>query len=40
MHILHINQRNQILFKYLTDKKKKERMGLRNGDGGGGGGGA
>jgi len=33
MHILHLNQRNQrnqILFQYLRDKKKKERRGLRN----------
>ena len=29
MHILHLNQRNQILFQYLRDKKKKERRGLR-----------
>ena len=37
MHILHLNQRNQILFQYLRDKKKKERRGLRKrGEGGGG----
>ena len=32
MHILHLNQRNQrnqILFQYLRDKKKNERRGLR-----------
>ena len=38
MHILHLNQgnqRNQILFQYLRDKKKKERRGLRKRGGGG-----
>ena len=39
MHILHLNQRNQILFQYLRDKKKKkkkkERKGLRKKGGGG-----
>ena len=25
MHILHLNQRNQILFQYLRDKKKKKK---------------
>ena len=29
MHILHLNQRNQILFQYSRDKKKKRRRGLR-----------
>ena len=24
MHILHLNQRNQILFRYLRDKEKKK----------------
>ena len=40
MHILHLNQgnqRNQILFQYLRDKKKKERRGLIKRGGGGGG---
>ena len=27
MHILHLNQRNQILFRYLRDKKKKKKEG-------------
>ena len=31
MHILHFNQRNQILFRYLRDKEKKERRGFRKG---------
>jgi len=38
MHILHLNQRNQrnqILFQYLRDTKKKERRGLRKRGGGG-----
>ena len=35
MHILHLNQRNQILFQYLRDKKRKERRGLRKKGGGG-----
>ena len=35
MHILHLNQKNQILFQYLRDKKKKERRGLRKREGGG-----
>ena len=38
MHILHLNQRNernQILFQYLRDKKKeKERRGFRKRGGG------
>ena len=37
MHILHLNQRNQrnqILFQYLRDKKKKERRRLRKRGGG------
>ena len=37
MHILHLNQRNQrnqILFQYLRDKKKKETRGLRKRGGG------
>ena len=25
MHIVHLNQRNQILFQYLRDKKKKKK---------------
>ena len=25
MHILHLNQRNQILFQYLRDKEKKRK---------------
>ena len=38
MHILHLNQRNQrnqILFQYLRDKKKEERGELRKRGGGG-----
>ena len=33
MHILHLNQKNQILFQYLRDKKKKE-VGSEKGGGG------
>ena len=29
VNFLNLNQRNQILFQYLRDKKKKERRGLR-----------
>ena len=36
MHILHLNQRNQILFQYLRDKKKKKEGGSEKGGGGGG----
>ena len=42
MHILHLNQRNQrnqILFQYLRDKKKKKIKGAQKRGGGGGGGG-
>ena len=36
MHILHLNQRNQILFRYLRDKeKKKEGSSEKKGAGGG-----
>ena len=37
MHILHLNQRNQrnqILFQYLRDKKKKKEGGSEKGLGG------
>ena len=35
MHILHLNQRNQILFRYLRDKgKKKEESWEKKGGGG------
>ena len=37
MHILHLNQRNQILFRYLSDKKKKKKEGGSEKGGGGGG---
>ena len=29
MHILHLNQRNQILFQYLRDKEKKGKNGVQ-----------
>ena len=29
MHILHLNQRNQILFQYLRDKKKERKKGTQ-----------
>ena len=29
MHILHLNQRNQILFQYLRDKKKERKKGAQ-----------
>ena len=38
MHILHLNQRNQrnqILFQYLRDKKKKRKKGTQKKGGGG-----
>ena len=31
MHILHLNQRNQILFQYLRDKKKKKKGAQKKG---------
>ena len=31
MHILHLNHRNQILFQYLRDKKKKEKGAQKKG---------
>ena len=33
MHILHLNQRNQILFQYLRDKKKKRKKGAQKNGG-------
>ena len=36
MHILHLNQRNPILFRYLRDKKKKGKKGAQKKKGGGG----
>ena len=38
MHILHLNQRNQILFQYLRHKKKERKKGAQKKGGGGGGG--
>ena len=35
MHILHLNQRNQILFQYLRDKKKERKKGAQKKGGGG-----
>ena len=35
MHILHLNQKNQILFQYLKDKKKKRKKGGSEKGGGG-----
>ena len=29
MHIFHLNQRNQILFQYLRDKKKERKKGTQ-----------
>ena len=34
MHILHLNQRNQILFRYLRDKEKKREGSSEKGGGG------
>ena len=34
MHILHLNQRNQILFRYLRDKEKKKEGGSEKKGGG------
>ena len=36
MHILHLNQRNQILFRYLRDKEKRRKKGAQKKGGGGG----
>jgi len=35
VNFLHLNQRNQILFQYLRDKKKKRKKGAQKKGGGG-----